>query len=156
MSIEDDIAFLGRINTFALLGPAALRILAIGAETREFAPGELLFTAGEAADCGYVVQEGSFTLKPRDAGNPPRQVTVGRGALLGEIALLVETVRPATATAAEAATVMRISRSLFRKMLEGFPDAAERLREHIATRTSQATDDMLQVRAALDPPARAG
>jgi len=36
-------------------------------------------------------------------------------------------------------------------MLEGFPDAARRLRDHIATRTNQATRDMIDVRATLDP-----
>ena len=69
--------------------------------------------------------------KDRSASSPQThavEVTAGAGMLLGELALLKETLRPVTATAAEPATVIRISRSLFLKMLEGFPDAAERLR----------------------------
>ena len=34
MTIEDDIAFFERVPTLSLLGRAALRILAIGAESR--------------------------------------------------------------------------------------------------------------------------
>jgi len=151
MTIEDDIAFLERVPSFAILGRDALRILAIGAESRYVHHGEVLFTVGDPADAGYVVQDGSFTLKTdnTDAGAP--EMTVTSGALLGELALLTETIRPVTAIAAEPSTVIRVTRSLFLKMLEGFPDAARRLRDHIAARTSQAAADMTDVRATLDP-----
>ena len=62
MSIEDDIAFLERVPTLAILGHEALRILAIGAESRYVHHGEVLFNAGDPADAGYVIQEGSFSL----------------------------------------------------------------------------------------------
>jgi CRP-like cAMP-binding protein len=69
--------------------------------------------------------------------------------LLGESALLAETTRPATATARESAMVLRISRAMFLKMLESYPDAAERLREIIAARTTEWARDMENIRAAL-------
>ena len=103
-----------------MLGRDALRILAIGAESRYVHKGEVLFLAGEPADCGYVVQEGSFQLASR-LQSWPADVIVGPGTLLGELALIAETKRPATATASEPSTVIRISRSLFLKMLEGYP-----------------------------------
>ncbi len=151
MTIEDDIAFLERVPSFGLLGRDALRILAIGAESRYVHGGEVLFTVGEPADAGYVVQEGSFTLKTDATDSTTAEIRVTRGALLGELALLTETTRPVTATAAEPSTVMRVPRSLFLKMLEGFPDAARRLRDHIAARANAATKDMIDVRATLDP-----
>ena len=58
----------------------------------------------------------------------------GPGTLLGELALIAETKRPATAIAVEPSTVIRISRSLFLKMLEGYPEAANILRDQIAAR----------------------
>src|ERR1700728_767529 len=121
MSIEDDIAFLSRIPTLALIGREALRILAIGAENRYVHDGDVLFREGEQADGGYVVQEGAFQLTSRhiSPGLEP-------GTLLGELALLTGTVRPATATAVEPSSVIRIPRTLFMKMLESFPDAARR------------------------------
>ncbi len=151
MTIEDDIAFLEKVPTFAILGRDALRILAIGAESRYVHGGEVLFTVGDPADAGYVVQDGSFTLRSESTDAAAVEVTVTRGALLGELALLTETTRPVTATAAEPSTVIRVPRSLFLKMLEGFPDAARRLRDHIAARANQAAKDMLSVRPALEP-----
>jgi len=151
MTIEDDIAFLERVPTFAILGRDALRIIAIGAENRYVHSGEILFMVGEPADAGYVVQDGSFSLRSETNEMVGPELTVTRGALLGELALLTETTRPVTATATEPSTVIRVPRSLFLKMLEGFPDAARRLRDHIAARTDQAAKDMVGLRPTLDP-----
>jgi CRP-like cAMP-binding protein len=151
MTIEDDIAFLEKVPSFAILGRDALRILAIGAENRYVHPGEVLFTVGDPADAGYVIQDGSFTLTSDNMDATGAGVTVTRGALLGELALLTETTRPVTAIATEPSTVIRVPRGLFLKMLEGYPDAARRMRDHIAARTDQAAQDMINVRSTLDP-----
>jgi CRP-like cAMP-binding protein len=147
MSIEDDIRFFEQVSVLALLGREPLRILAIGAESRYVHGGAILFRRGESADAAYVVQEGSFRLALEDRGEAGE--TVGAGALIGEMALLTETKRPVTATACEPSTVMRIPRTLFLKMLEGYPDAALRLRDRILARTEQATREMRKVRGKL-------
>lgn len=153
MTIEDDIAYLERIPLLRRLGAGALRILAIGVESYNLQPGQVLFAAGDSADGAYIIQRGSFSLKPERTGEP--EVIAGPGTLLGESALFAETRRPATATAREGSIVMRISRSMFLRMLEGYPDAAERLRELIASRTDQWTREIENVRAALIPGSKA-
>ena len=147
MSIEDDIRFLEQVSTLALLGREPLRILAIGAESRYVHGGEILFRTGDTADAAYVVQEGSFQLAPETQGDAG--MTVGPGTLIGEMALLTETKRPTTATACEPSTVVRIPRTLFLKMLEGYPDAARRIRDSLLARTEQATREMRKVRGKL-------
>src|ERR1700730_18480104 len=106
MTIEDDIVFFERVPTLGLLGRDALRILAIGAESRYVHGGEVLFGMGDEADAGFVIQERSFSLSSgqASAGAP---LVVGRGALIGELALLTETTRPATPTATPHAPVLR-------------------------------------------------
>jgi CRP-like cAMP-binding protein len=151
MTIEDDIFFLERLTIFGQLGFSALQILAIGSEARELQPGEVLFTAGEAADGGYIIQEGALRLDLPGAGPSDADIVVGPGTLLGELALVTETKRPVTATAIEPSTVMRVSRSLFRKVLEGFPDAARLMRDRIAARASEADNDLQTVRDMLVP-----
>jgi|SRR5579883_126027 CRP-like cAMP-binding protein len=148
MTIEDDIAFFERVPTLGLLGRDALRILAIGAESRYVHGGEKLFTAGDQADAGFVVQEGSFSLSGGAAGEG-EPLVVGRGTLIGELALITETTRPATAIAVEPSTVLRIPRSLFLKMLDGYPSAAERLRDIMITRSNQSAADIYSVRSSL-------
>jgi CRP-like cAMP-binding protein len=147
MTIESDIAFLEQVPTLRRLGAPALRILAIGAESYTLEAGQLLFAAGEPADCAYVVQEGSFSLTPQSPGEA--EIIVEPATMLGESALLVETRRPVTATARQNSTVLRISRAMFLKMLESYPEAAVRLREMLASRAEQWSRDVESVRSAL-------
>jgi CRP-like cAMP-binding protein len=148
MTIEDDIAFLQRVPALSLLGRDALRILAIGSEARYIHEGMSLFGEGEDADGAYVVQEGSFELvsqKNRDA-----EVSIaGPGMLIGELALLTETRRPTTAVAREPSSVVRITRQLFLKMLEGYPDAALRMRDALAARVNETAREFVKVRRSL-------
>jgi CRP-like cAMP-binding protein len=145
MSTEDEIALLERLPVLHPLGSGALRSLAIAAEIHSLQPGDVLFTAGEVADAAYIVAQGSLTLKPEYGA----ELIAGPGALLGEVALFAETRRPATATARESTTMMRISRTTFLKVLDSYPDAARRLRELIASRTDQWAHEMENIRAAL-------
>jgi len=148
MSLEDDILIFEQVPTLAVLGKNALRVLAIGAETRNLPSGSVLFYAGELADGGYVVQQGSILLEP-GAPLEGEEITVGPGTLIGELALLTDMVSPATAIAKEPTTVIRISRNLFRKTLEGFPAAAQKLHAMIAERLDDWTHELGIVKAML-------
>jgi CRP-like cAMP-binding protein len=149
VSLEDDIALLEQVPTLTVLGRAALRILAIGAETRNVASGAVLFYAGDLADGGYVVQDGSFLLEPDRPARTHREAIAGPGALLGELALVTDTVRTTTATAQEPSAVLRIPRSLFVKTLEGYPEAARSLREAMADRINDWSRELEGVKAKL-------
>lgn len=147
MTIEDDIAFLERVPALRLLGPDALRILAIGAESLYVHEGSALFSEGEDADAAYVVQEGAFDLVSEKSAIAP--ASAGPGTLIGELALLTETKRAVAAIAREPSSVVRIPRQLFLKMLEGYPDAAVRMRDALSARVSQTAADLTRVRAGL-------
>ena len=129
-----------------LLGTASLRMLAIGSEQRDFARGDLLFTAGDAADAGFIVQRGAFRIEDGNGA----EIVAGPGALIGELALVVAMPRPSTATALEYSSVVRVSRSLFQRVLESDPVAARRLRDEFANRTSQIASDILMAGAKLN------
>jgi CRP-like cAMP-binding protein len=139
MSIEDDVALLERVPTLRLLGTAALRMLAIGSEQRNVARDDLLFNEGDDADAGFIVQRGAFRIQ--NGGGA--EIVAGPGALIGELALVVAMQRPSTATALEHSSVIRVARSLFQRVLESDPDAARRLRDEFAGRTSQIASDIL-------------
>lgn len=135
MSLEDDVAKLARNAILAALGPDALRLLAFSAETRTLRAGDVLFRRNEASNCGFVVLSGSIALDASDHGSAAARI-VRPPALIGEIALLTQTARPATAIAREPSSVLRISRLLFRRVLGEYPAGAERLRHSLAARVS--------------------
>ena len=94
-----------------------------------------------------MVQEGSFELVSQKS-NTPTSVAVP-GTLIGELALLTETKRPVTATAREPSSVVRIPRQLFLKTLEGYPDAAVRMRDAMAARVNRTAGEFARVRNVL-------
>ena len=145
MAIEGDIALFSRVPTLNLLGAAALQVLAIGAEQRDYGFGERLFEQGDAADSGFIVRHGAF----RIASDDGQEAIAGQNVLIGELALVVAMARPATATALEPSSVLRISRSLFQRVLESHPEAARRLRDDFAARTNAAAGAMVRATETL-------
>ena len=93
------------------------------------------------------MQRGSFRVSFADGTQP--DITAGAGSLIGELALIVPMQRPATAIALEFASAIRITRTLFQRVLESEPDGARRLRDAFASRTSQAASDLVLVGARL-------
>jgi CRP-like cAMP-binding protein len=149
VSIESDIVFFERVPMLAVLGKPALRVLVIGAETRHLESDAVLFYAGDMLDGAYVVQQGSLQVE-RAVGEQGTVYVAGPGTMLGELALLTDAISPITATAREPTVLIRISRGLFHKMLEGYPIAAKRLRDNMADRVDRWTSDFLTVKKILD------
>src|ERR1700753_2514590 len=87
-----------------------------------------------------------FSASRRGAG---AEIVAGPGALIGGLALVVAMPRPSTATALEYSSVVRVARSLFQRVLESDPEAARRLRDAFANRTSQIASDILMAGAKL-------
>jgi CRP-like cAMP-binding protein len=145
MSVEDDIALLERVPTLGLLGTAALRMLAIGAEQRQVPRGERLFMVGDDGDSGFVVLRGAFRVEDGAGG----EIIAGAGSLIGELALIIPIQRPSSALALENSSVIRIARNLFQRVLESDAAAARRLRDDFAARTSQLASDILMTGARL-------
>ena len=133
MSVESDIEVLHEVPLFAGLTRDQLRLLAFGAEHRQLRPGETLFRAEARADAGFVIVSGTVGFFEGEGRERQRLATFGRGTLLGEMALLTETRRPATAVTDTDCDVIRVTRPLFRRMLQEYPEIAQALRERIET-----------------------
>ncbi len=133
MSLDTDIARLSRVPLFSVLGTNALRLLAFAAESHPFATGELLFRRGETADGGYLIVSGAVDLFASDDDEAERRI-VGPGALIGEQALLAETLRPNGARAVKATATLKVTRAVFTRVLREYPASATAIRQVWAQR----------------------
>ncbi|MCB8837722.1 cyclic nucleotide-binding domain-containing protein [Aurantimonas sp. VKM B-3413] len=142
MSLESDIAILRTVPLFDGLETDQLRLLAFGAEHRRLHANEFLFRENARADAGFVVVSGEVSLL-HGRGEAERVIgTYGPGTLLGELALITETKRPASAKTLSECNVIRITRPLFRRMLEEYPEFAAGLHERLRV---QLEDMMAQI-----------
>jgi CRP-like cAMP-binding protein len=126
MALEKDILDLQRNALLACFDVEALRLIAFNTDTRSLRREDILFRQGEAADAGYLIQEGSMLLKS-DESEQIHPI----GSLLGETALLVETTRSATAVAIENVSVRRIPRHLVQRILSEYPDTTTRVMAYL-------------------------
>lgn len=146
MSLEDDIATLAQSPLIGLLDRDALRLLAFAAEKRRLRQGDVLFRKGDRADAGFVVAEGELGFD-MEGGKP---FAIARaGDLVGRTALFVRGERPATATAREPTTVMRISIDLMKRVLEEYPGVAAAMHAEIARDLDALAGELTRVGARL-------
>lgn len=148
MGLEDDAGNLLANPTLAALEPGALRLIAFLAEPRNLRAGDVLFRRDEASDGGYLILSGSIALDGSDQGASSARI-VRPPALIGERALLTETIRPATAIAREPSKVLRISRQLFHRALNEFPASAARVQQLLAAKLTAFTGELDAVRGLL-------
>ena len=96
----------------------------------ELAPGEVLFKEGDPGDAMFVLLEGTLDVL---VGN----TTVGssiRGEILGEMALIDESPRSATAVAREPARLARLDSRRFQRLIQQHPFFAMHLLKILADR----------------------
>jgi len=132
MALDDDIRVLERVRLLEDFTPEQLRLLAFGAETMRLKAGRELFQEGAAADCAFVVASGTVELYREAGGRRIVVGTAGPASLLGELALITGAQRMTSALAATDIEVIRLNRSLFRRILEEYPDVAATLHTRIA------------------------
>lgn len=132
MALDDDIRILSGVRLFEGFAPEQLRLLAFGAERTQLQEGKKLYRADDDADAAYVVVRGRIALYREHGTERVPLGSVGVGAMLGELALIADTRRMTSASAETDADLMRLSRSMFRRILEEYPDTAALLHDRIS------------------------
>ncbi len=121
---------------------------------RTFDAGHVLFHEGDAGREMYVVQSGVVTISKRLGGRERVVADLVPGDFFGELAVLNERPRMATATCKEKASCLVIGASTLESMLARTPDLALRLVRRLARRLHGA-DTMVELLMHPDPRARA-
>ena len=102
--------------------------------------GETLFRQGERADALYVITRGRLQIVVEMAGGRTRTVdALGRGALIGEMALLLDDLRTATAVASRDSELVRIEKADFDRLIAEHPSIALEMARMLGARLKRTT-----------------
>jgi len=132
MALDDDIRILSAVGLFQGFTQEQLRLLAFGAETTLLQADRKLYREDDEADSAYVVVSGRIALYREQNGERIPIGTAGPGAMLSELALIADTRRLTSASAAIDSEVIRLSRKMFRRILEEYPEIAAHLHQRIS------------------------
>jgi CRP-like cAMP-binding protein/Fe-S-cluster-containing hydrogenase component 2/thioredoxin reductase len=106
------------------------------AKLQRFAAGDVLFNEGDIGDCLHLVRVGSLTISRNIGGKEVVLSYVAAGNYVGEMALLGEAKRSATARAAIASETIRLDGAAFVKLIARIPVLKLRLQEEYRERTT--------------------
>ena len=116
--------------------------------------GEVVFNEGDIGEHAYVVETGEIRISRRRDGDQELTLAhLGRGHLFGELALLDDLPRAASATALTDCELMTLDRRSFEQQLHDHPERARRLFKVFAARM-RAMDELAMVLAFAHPSQR--
>ncbi len=150
MSLDLDITLLSRVPLFEGFEKGHLRLLAFGADRQFYKPNKVIFRKGAYADGGIVIVSGTIALLDGNFKEAAELERFGPASLIGELAMITEGKRPVMARAEDQVEVIKISRLLFRRMLEEFPHLATLLHQRITTSVRDFVARLEHVQHALD------
>ncbi|MDX2143723.1 MAG: cyclic nucleotide-binding domain-containing protein [Rhodospirillaceae bacterium] len=124
----------------------ALRGLKAGQLRRKkFKAGVVLFHEEDAADCTYVVVSGAVSLSRLSRGGEDRPfLTLRANEIVGEMALIADGKRSATATAREDTETVVIDRAEFLSHLSRLNPFVHRVLTALVTRLKTTTDAYME------------
>lgn len=128
--MADKIEVLRTVPLFADLDERSLQAVAILAREVSFKAGEVFMLEGEIGDGFYVILEGTVRIDRGD--RTIRSLTAG--GFLGEIALVEQRPRTATATAVSDVSALELKHHEFERLLDTMPAVRSRVTAAIARR----------------------
>lgn len=119
-------------------------------------PGDVLFRQGDAAEQAYAVDEGWVSISRADTdGNEMVLANLSRGALFGELAILDQKPRSATATAISNVGLIVLERQRLLDIIKEHPEKLGQLLLHFAKQVRDM-DDLALVQAFAPQTQRVG
>jgi CRP-like cAMP-binding protein len=149
MSLSDDVELLRKVPIFANVELAKLKLLAFTSEHMRFDAGQEVFHQGDPGDAAYVIIDGTADVLTDTAQGPLKILELGRHAFLGEIAIISDVPRTATIVAQTELHTLRISKELFFRLIEEFPQMAVEIMRVLASRLENTTQDLTRARTRL-------
>jgi CRP-like cAMP-binding protein len=112
---------------------------------RRFAKGHVLFREGEGADNAYVIATGAVTLSRLDrSGKDMPFLTLRNGEIVGEMAMIVDMRRTATATVKDETEAIVMRRDDFNFHLEKLNPFVLRILRVLVQRLKDTTDAYIE------------
>ncbi|MBM3659430.1 MAG: cyclic nucleotide-binding domain-containing protein [Actinobacteria bacterium] len=120
---------------FGSLDDTARALIAAQLTPRSVTGGEILIREGDAADALYLIAEGRLrVIGRRDDGTAQTLAELGRGEIVGEMALVTNEPRSATVTAVRDSLVLELPATTFLTLVQDHPDVLREVTTRVVGR----------------------
>ena len=138
LSVMDLIIALKRIPLFASVHGEGLKRIADSVREKAISKGELVFAEHELGEEMYVVHSGKVVIYHDTAGREHILDSVRAGGYFGEMALIDEQPRSASARAAEESVLLVLHKTDFRAAIHDYPEIAFEVLKEFVRRLREA------------------
>lgn len=149
--VEETLRELSQVEIFRCLPPEEIYAIVPFVHHVSHHAGDIIFDQGDQGDALYIVEEGKVAIMRTDAGRTTTLAHLGTGKAFGEMALLRERTRMASAVVVEPAELWKITRDDFDRLINRSPALREALDHLIEVRTARTeamiTAEEWQIRA---------
>lgn len=149
MAIDQLVRPLLGIELFQGLKPLQITEIARRADRIVFRPGDVIVAEDTTGDAAILIIAGDAA-RVSGPGIGGDVEPVSPGSLVGEMAMLVDTLHSSTVVARSAVRALRISRAELHEQMEADPALAEHFVARISGRLTRLAADLRAVDAALD------
>ncbi|MDS7598005.1 cyclic nucleotide-binding domain-containing protein [Agrobacterium tumefaciens] len=149
MLFKDEIQMLKRVPFFSEMEPAKLKLLAFASDRVSYHSGDVLFRQGDVGDAAYVLLTGKVDVLIDSPAGQIKLTEMTGNAIVGEIAILCDSVRTATVRASTNVEALRIGKEQFFKLMSDFPDVTIKVMRVLAERLTQTTAELSKARTAV-------
>lgn len=150
VTLESEVQSLRQVPMFRGIERSRLKLLAFTSERISFAPGQRVFTQGDAADAAYVILDGRADVVLGSKDGQFKVAELGRNALIGEMGILSDSPRSATIVATEPISALRIDKRVFLDLLTQFPQMSIAVMRELASRLERTNAQLSALSRAQD------
>ena len=147
MSLNEEVELLRNIPLFSKLEASKLKLLAFTSERLTYDAGQLLCSQGDMGDAAYIIVDGEAAVLVDSPAGQIRVADRGRNDFVGEIAILCDVPRTATVQAESKVVALRISKDLFFRLVEEFPQMAVEIMRELAHRLEATTAQLREAKS---------
>ncbi len=147
MSLNEEVELLRNIPLFSKLEASKLKLLAFTSERLTYDAGQLLCSQGDMGDAAYIIVDGEASVLVDSAAGQIQVANLGRNDFVGEIAILCDVPRTATVKAESKVVALRISKDLFFRLVEEFPQMAVEIMRELAHRLEATTAQLREAKS---------
>ena len=146
MALDRNVELLGQVPIFSGLSQEQLLAIASKGKKAFFEAGATIVAAGKTGKTAYLILSGRAGSRPPKGSNLEREY-LDRGVLIGELAMLVETVYTLEIIAEDRVRALAIERDELFALMESDPSIAHHLSERITERLIFLARDLREVDA---------
>jgi len=133
--LQQELNTLAGAPIFAGLSPASLKLLALTAQRRDYAAGDVVYAAGDAAAGAYVVLEGELEVQGTIAGTDLVK-PLKPGEITGDVAAISDAPHPLTVRASVPTTTLFIATGALQELIDNDVGVASRMLRNVSGRVA--------------------